>query len=67
MSSKDIKGSLVESKLPFCRCQPIPFIGALASLLSLPYIYGLATLLYLDGKDGPDVQSKMPKTAVEVS
>jgi hypothetical protein len=26
----------------------IPFIGALLSLLSLPYIYGLATLLYLD-------------------
>jgi hypothetical protein len=30
----------------------IPFIGALISLLSLPYIYGLATLLYLDGRDG---------------
>ncbi len=29
----------------------IPFIGALLSLLSLPYIYGLATLLYLDGRD----------------
>jgi hypothetical protein len=26
----------------------IPFIGALLGLLSLPYIYGLATLLYLD-------------------
>ncbi len=32
----------------------IPFIGALASLLSLPYIYGLATLLYLDGKEGQE-------------
>jgi len=30
----------------------IPFIGALLSLLSLPYIYGLATLLYLDGGSG---------------
>jgi hypothetical protein len=30
----------------------IPFIGALISLLSLPYIYGLATLLYLEGRDG---------------
>jgi len=30
----------------------IPFIGPLLSLLSLPYIYGLATLLYLDGKEG---------------
>jgi len=29
----------------------IPFIGALLSLLSLPYIYGLATLLYLGGKE----------------
>ncbi len=29
----------------------IPFIGAILSLLSLPYIYGLATLLYLDGRD----------------
>lgn len=26
----------------------IPFIGALLSLFSLPYLYGLATLLYLD-------------------
>jgi hypothetical protein len=31
----------------------IPFIGALLSLLSLPYIYGLATLLYLDSEDKP--------------
>jgi len=45
----------------------IPFIGALLSLLSLPYIYGLATLLYLDGKDGQEDQSKKPKTTVEVS
>jgi len=45
----------------------IPFIGALLSLLSLPYIYGLATLLYLDGKDGQEDLSKKPKTTVEVS
>jgi hypothetical protein len=42
----------------------IPFIGPLLSLFSLPYIYGLATLLYLDYKEG---QSKKPETAVEVS
>ncbi len=30
----------------------IPFIGPLIGLLSLPYIYGLATLLYLDGREG---------------
>jgi hypothetical protein len=45
----------------------IPFIGALASLLSLPYIYGLATLLYLDGNEAQEYQSKTPKTTVEVS
>jgi hypothetical protein len=28
----------------------IPFIGPLISFISFPYIYGLATLLYLDGK-----------------
>jgi len=32
----------------------IPLVGALLSLLSLPYIYGLATLLYLDGKEGKE-------------
>jgi hypothetical protein len=42
----------------------IPFIGALLSLLSLPYIYGLATLLYLDCKVE---QLEKPKTTVEVS
>jgi hypothetical protein len=30
----------------------IPFIGFLISLLSLPYVYGLATLLYLDERVG---------------
>ena len=45
----------------------IPFIGALASLLSLPYIYGLATLLYLDGKERQEQQSKRAKNAVEVA
>lgn len=45
----------------------IPFIGAVLSLLSLPYIYGLATLLYLDYKEGQEWQSKKPKTVVEVS
>jgi uncharacterized membrane protein len=29
----------------------IPFIGTLISLISFPYIYGLATLLYLDGEN----------------
>lgn len=42
----------------------IPFIGAILSLLSLPYIYGLATLLYLDYKED---QSKKQETTVEVS
>lgn len=46
----------------------IPFIGALLSLLSLPYIYGLATLLYLDyDKGGQDEQLENPDTAVEIS
>jgi hypothetical protein len=47
----------------------IPFIGALVSLLSLPYIYGLATLLYLDCKERQEEneeQLKKPKIAVEV-
>jgi hypothetical protein len=30
----------------------IPFIGPLISLISFPYIYSLATLLYLDSKNG---------------
>lgn len=30
----------------------IPLIGPLICLLSLPYIYGLATLLYLDDREG---------------
>jgi hypothetical protein len=30
----------------------IPLIGPLIGLLSLPYIYGLATLLYLEDKEG---------------
>lgn len=30
----------------------IPLIGPLICLLSLPYVYGLATLLYLDERDG---------------
>ncbi len=38
----------------------IPFIGALISLLSLPYIYGLATLLYLDRRDGREDSEQMP-------
>jgi hypothetical protein len=45
----------------------IPFIGALISLLSLPYIYGLATLLYLDGKEVQEESQKVPKIAAEVS
>jgi len=40
------------ASLAICTVLPgIPFIGALLSLLSLPYIYGLATLLYLDGRE----------------
>jgi len=42
----------------------IPVIGALLSLLSLPYIYGLATLLYLDRKEAPAAK---PETQVTVS
>lgn len=40
----------------------IPFVGALLTLLSLPYIYGLATLLYLDQKDMP----AKPETKVDI-
>jgi membrane protein insertase Oxa1/YidC/SpoIIIJ len=45
----------------------IPFIGAIISVLSLPYVYGLATLLYLDGKEVQEDFQKVPKTAAEVS
>lgn len=41
----------------------IPIIGALLSLLSLPYIYGLATMLYLDQKEMP----VKPETKVDIS
>jgi len=34
----------------------IPFIGPLISLISFPYIYGLATLLYLDSEYGEKVK-----------
>jgi hypothetical protein len=45
----------------------IPFIGALISLLSLPYIYSLATLLYLDGEKAKAEYQKEPKTTAEAS
>jgi hypothetical protein len=45
----------------------IPLIGPLASLLSLPYIYGLATLLYLDNEDGQKEQQKELGKSVEAS
>jgi len=45
----------------------IPFIGALISLLSLPYVYSLATLLYLEGKEVQEESQKVPKIAAEVS
>jgi hypothetical protein len=41
----------------------IPFVGALLTLLSLPYLYGLATLLYLDQKEMPP----KPETKVDIS
>ena len=40
----------------------IPIIGTLISLLSLPYIYGLATLLYLDREEAHEDSQKEPKT-----
>ncbi len=42
----------------------IPFIGALLGLFSLPYIYALATVLYLDSKEMPPAK---PETRVDVS
>jgi hypothetical protein len=42
----------------------IPLIGPLLTLLTLPYIYGLATLLYLDYKEE---RSKKQETTVEIS
>jgi hypothetical protein len=42
----------------------IPFIGALLGLLSLPYIFALATVLYLDTKEVPLAK---PETRVNIS
>ncbi|NMB86065.1 MAG: hypothetical protein A4E44_01140 [Methanosaeta sp. PtaB.Bin018] len=44
--------------------QAIPGIGPLLCLLSLPYIYALATLLYLDQKKMPPVRQE---TSVSIS
>ena len=41
----------------------IPLIGPLASLLSLPYIYALATLLYMDGAGSVQEQGRDANTS----
>lgn len=41
----------------------IPLIGPLASLLSLPYIYALATLLYMDGAGSVQEQGRDTNTS----